>query len=131
MKNSTIRKCLAALLATVAIGATFSAHASTFTIGGSGNTFTITRTGDTSAAETVLYRTVPLSAFPGKHYTATSGTLTFARNQTSTNVTVSVLSLSASDLVYKYQTDTKRYYRLEVTDRAGDFLADRDSNVTS
>ena len=131
MKIFTFRNTLAALLAAVAIGATLPAHASTFTVGGSGNTFTITRTGDTSAAETVLYRTVPLSAFPGKHYTATSGTLTFAPNQTSTNVTVSVLSLSASDLVYKYQTDTKRYYRLEVTDRAGDFLDGRDSTVTS
>lgn len=56
-----------------------SAAASTFSVSGSGNTFIVTRSGEgTNAAETVRYRTVPLSAFPGQHYTATNGVLAFA-----------------------------------------------------
>ena len=50
-----------------------SAAAGTFSVTGSGSTFTITRSGDTNAAETVRYRTVPLTAFPGQHYTKMTG----------------------------------------------------------
>ena len=78
MKMPLFRKTVAAMIAAVAASAILPAAASTFTVGGSGNNFTISRTGDTSAAETVLYRTVPLSAFPGQHYTEKGGTLVFA-----------------------------------------------------
>ena len=76
MKTPAFRKTVAALLA--AACATLTVHASTFTVGGSGNNFIITRTGDTSAAETVRYRTVSLSALAGQHFTDKSGLLTFA-----------------------------------------------------
>ena len=81
MKMPLFRKTVAAMIAAVAASAILPAAASTFTVGGSGNNFTISRTGDTSAAETVLYRTVPLSAFPGQHYTEKGGTLVFAPGQ--------------------------------------------------
>ncbi len=111
---------LAALLLSAA-----SAPASTFSVSGSGNSFTISRNGDTSAAETVLYRTVPLSAFPGQHYTAKSGTLAFAPYQTSTNVVVSESSPTAGTS-YAYQTTGSRAYRFEVTDANGFPLVSRD-----
>jgi len=57
-------KCL--VTAALATGLAALAHASTFTIGGSGNTFIVTRD-DTTAAETVNYRTVSLSAYAGQH----------------------------------------------------------------
>ena len=79
--GSAGRLALPAMIAAVAACAILPARASTFTVGGSGNNFTISRTGDTSAAETVLYRTVPLSAFPGQHYTEKGGTLVFAPGQ--------------------------------------------------
>ena len=66
------------LLAAVAMVAS-PTWASTFTVSGTGNTFTITRSGEgTNVAETVLYRTVSLSAYAGQHFTAKSGTLDFA-----------------------------------------------------
>jgi hypothetical protein len=94
------------LLAAAALGAALPAQASTFSVGGSGNTFTISRTGDTSTAETVLYRTVPLSAFPGQHYTEKGGMLVFAPGQTGTNITVSAASMSND--AYRFQTGTSR-----------------------
>ena len=106
-----------ALLAAVATSATLPASASTFTVGGSGNNFTISRTGDTSAAETVHYRTVPLSAFPGQHYTEKGGTLVFAPGQTGTNITVSAASMSND--AYRFQTGTSRSYRFEILDEGG------------
>ena len=66
-----------------------SAAAGTFSVTGSGSSFTISRSGDTNAAETVLYRTVPLSAFPGQHFTAASDSISFAPGQTTTNIVVS------------------------------------------
>ena len=118
-----------ALFAAAALGAALPAQASTFTVGGSGNNFTITRLGDTSAAETVYYRTVPLSAFPGQHYTEKGGTLVFAPGQTGTNITVSAASMSND--AYRFQTGTSRSYRFELTDRAGALLASKDGSVSS
>ena len=115
---------LAALLLSAA-----SAPASTFSVSGSGNSFTISRSGDTSAAETVLYRTVPLSAFPGQHYTAKSGTLAFAPGQTSTNITVSAASMS--NAAYMYQTDASRAYCLEILDEGGFWITNATRSVSS
>ena len=112
-----IRSALAALAIAVPMCAALPAQASTFTVGGSGNTFTVSRSGDTSAAETVHYRTVPLSAFPGQHYTEKSGTLVFAPGQTGTNITVSAASMS--NAAYMYQTDASRTYRFEILDEGG------------
>ena len=127
-KSATI-KAIASLLAVPALGAALPAQASTFTVGGSGSNFTITRLGDTSAAETVHYRTVPLSAFPGQHYMEKSGTLVFAPGQTGTNITVSAASMSND--AYRFQTGTSRSYRFELTDRAGALLASKDGSVSS
>ena len=79
MKMPLLSKMFAAMIAAVAACAILPAHASRFIVRGSGNTFTISRSGaGVAAAETVRYRTVPLSAFPGQHYTEKGGTLVFA-----------------------------------------------------
>ncbi len=125
-----IRRALAALaIAVPALGAVLPAQASTFTVGGSGNNFSITRHGDTSAAETVHYRTVPLSAFPGQHYTEKSGTLVFAPGQTGTNITVSAASMS--NAAYMYQTDASRTYRFEILDEGGFPITNATRSVTT
>ena len=112
-----IRSALAALaIAAAALGAALPAQASTFTVGGSGNTFIVTRD-DTTAAETVNYRTVSLSAYAGQHYTAKSGTLTFAAGQTA--VTNFVTEKTPTIDAYKFQTTTQRSYRFELTDEGG------------
>ena len=127
MKNHTLRSAIAAVLAIAGIAA---AQASTFSVGGSGNTFTVSRTGEgTNTAETVLYRTVPLSAFPGQHYTEKSGAITLLPGVTSTNVTVTTCSPSSD--VYRYQTgSTSRSYRFEVTDGSGVFIGGRNASVS-
>ena len=75
-------KRIARLLMLAAIAAAVPAYAETaWTVAhatsGSNTTFTVTRN-DSSAAETVLFRTVGLSAFAGQHFAATNGTLAFA-----------------------------------------------------
>ena len=119
MKPS-IRSLIAPLLLAAA-----SAPASTFTVTSSGSTFTITRSGDTSASETVRYRTIPLTAYPGQHYTAKSDTLVFAPGQTSTNIAVSEPSSTTIE-AYRYQTGGRRSYRFDVTDEKGFPLASCD-----
>ena len=117
----TIVFCVAA-----AALAALSARASTFTVSNSGsNQFKITRSGATNIAETVRYRTVPLSAFPGKHYTEKSGVLTFDVGETNKSVSVAELSLpsSSSDVAYTYQNGTQRSYRFELTDSVGFYIA--------
>lgn len=91
-------------------------------------TFTITRS-ETGYAQTVLYRTVSLSAYAGQHYTATSGSISFDDDDDTKTVTVSELTPSGS---YKYQNGTtNRKYSFEVTDRAGFILASADRTMTN
>ena len=122
MNNSTIRKSLVAMLAAIATSAILSAHASNFTItsttSGSTTKFIVSRN-DTTAAETVNLRTVPLSAYPGQHFTAKSGTLTFAAGQSA--VTNTVTEGTPTSNAYKFQNGGSRSYRFELTD-AGGFL---------
>ena len=61
----------------------------TFSVTGSGNAFTITRSGGTDGVQTVYYRTVNGSAIGGTHFEHTYGTLTFA-DGSSTSQTVTV-----------------------------------------
>ena len=129
-------RVLAVVLTIVALMVGQSAWAaSTFTIDASYNsnthktTFTITRTGNTDAAETVLYRTASLSAIEGQHFTAASGTLNFVADETSKTVTVTE-STPGTD-AYKYQTAANRTYRFEVTDLGGYILASRDRTITN
>ena len=94
----------------------------------SGSKFTISRSGDTSMAETICYRTVSLTAFAGQHFTDTSGQLTFDANEDSKDVTVSELTPNDA---YKYQDGLTREYRFEVTDEGGFLLADCDRVITT
>lgn len=83
-------------------------------------TYTITRT-EKTYAQTVLYRTVGLSAYAGQNFIATSGSLAFTAGQASKTVTVTEKNPANA---YKYQNgSTNRSYKLEVTDRAGYLLA--------
>ena len=85
-------KVLALVLTIAALAAGQSAWAaSTWSVTSSTSsgitTFTITRS-ESTAAETVHYRTVSLSAIEGQHFTAVSGTLNFAADETSKTVSV-------------------------------------------
>jgi hypothetical protein len=61
--------------------------------GGTSNaTFTVTRTGSLSQTVTVQYATADGSAKAGSDYTATSGALSFAPNEPSKTIAVSILS---------------------------------------
>ena len=125
-------KVLALVLTIAALAAGQSAWAaSTFSVTSSTSagitTFTITRSENT-AAETVYYRTVSLSAIEGQHFTAVSGSLTFTAGQTSK--TVSVTEAAPSDAVYKVYSSASRQYRFELLDLDGTVIAQRDRNVS-
>ena len=95
-----------------------------------GSTFRITRpTSHVGTTETVKYRTVSLSAYAGQHYTAVSGDVAFGVNDTYKEVTVTENSPTTD--AYKYQTGTKRKYRLDVTDQGGFHLAHCDREITT
>ena len=132
MTTETLTKKVLALVLTIAalaVGQSSAHAASTFTVTNSGNTFTITRAGNTAVSETVNYRTVSLSAIEGQHFTAATGTLTFAADETSKTITVTEKTPSAD--AYKYQTASSRTYRFEVTDLGGYVLAYKDRSITS
>ena len=126
-----IRTVFAALLAAAATGAAIPAYASAFTVTSATSagitTFTITRSGSV-ASETVYYRTVSLSALEGQHFTAVSGSLTFAVGQTSK--TVSVTEAAPSDAVYKVYSSASRQYRFELLDLDGTVITQCNRNVS-
>lgn len=66
---------------------------------GTANVFTVTLSGQTTAAVTVNYATSSGSATSGTDFTSASGTLTFAPNTTTLTQTVSVATLD--DLVFE------------------------------
>ena len=103
--------------------------ACTFNVTNSGSTFTITRSGNTSVAESVSYRTVSLSAIEGQHFTAKSGMLDFAADETVKTVTVTESTPGTE--VYKYQEANSRSYRFEVLDKDGYVLAAVDRSITT
>ncbi len=112
---------------------------------GSETTFTISRSGDTSISETVIYRFVGLSAYAGQHFVvskingnsiatsqqtaALSGTFTFASSETSKSVTIK--EMAAVTAAYTYQNGTTRSYKLEVTDQGGFLLKEQARNFTT
>ena len=132
MKQNRIFHIIALAIVLLA-GQVSASAASTFSVtsatSGTTTTFTVTRTGDTSAAETVLYRTVSLSAYAGIHFTEKNGSLIFDAGQTSKTVTVSESFSNVN--AFKYQVGTTRTYRFEVTDWAGAILAYRDRSMTT
>ena len=93
-------------------------------------TFTITRS-ESTAAETVHYRTVSLSALEGQHFNAVSGTLTFAADETSKTVTVTDRTATS---MFKYAASSGssgyRQYRFEVLDDGGFQLAFKDREIS-
>ncbi|MBR1498817.1 MAG: hypothetical protein IJ615_04205 [Bacteroidaceae bacterium] len=117
-------------IAALAVGHGSVWAASTFTVtsstSGTTTTFTINRSGDTSVAETVRYRTVSLSAMEGQNFNAVSGTLNFAADETSK--TVSVTERTATGM-FQYAAGSGgsgyRQYRFEVLDANGFLLAYR------
>ena len=121
------------LLLTVLTAVT--AWASTFTVTNNGNVFTITRNG--SGNETVYYRTVSLSAFPGENYNEAVGTLTFTGTETQKTVTITEIDPSTYldpdhdtyNLLYIIQTTLGRSYRFEVFNSNGEILAYTDREM--
>ena len=128
---------ISALLLVVAMTFGANAWAQSFTIeashdnGTNKTTFTITRSGNNLPEQTINYRTVNLSAFAEQHYTAVSGTFTFAANATSTSVQVQEKTATqVSDEKYRYQSGTTRSYRFEVLDVNGFELAYKTQSIT-
>ena len=122
-------KVLALVLTIAALAVGQSAWAAstwsvTSSTSGTTTTFTINRSGDTSIAETVRYRTVSLSALEGQNFNAVSGTLNFAADETSK--TVSVTERTATGM-FQYAAGSGssgyRLYRFEVLDANGFLLA--------
>ena len=131
-KSLSLHKVLAALLTMAALFAGQQAFAtSTFTVSVTGNSawFTINRTGNTSIAETVSYRTVSLSALAGKHFTEMIGQVTFAANETSKTILVDETAIADVEVNYRYHDGTSRKYRFEVLDKDGSVLASTDRTI--
>ena len=123
------------LLLLLTVLTAMTAWASTFTVTNNGNTFTITRT--SSGTETVYYRTVSLSAFPGENYSEAVGTLTFTGTETQKTVTITEIDPSTYldpdhdtyELLYIIQTTLGRSYRFEVFNGNGEILAYTDREM--
>ncbi len=132
MKKSIFRSTAAATIAVAGLALCHHAHASKFTVTssslGSDARFIVTRD-DTTAAETVNYRTVSLSAYAGQHYTAKSGTLTFPAGQSA--VTNTVTETTPSSDAYKFQTGSSRSYRFELTDVGGFLVTNATRTLTT
>ena len=124
---NTIFLALAFLL--VSTFALYAGTGSTWSLRIEGNDFVITRGGNTSCEETVLYRTVSLSAIAGQHFTDTSGEVTFGPGDTEKRVTVKTKTPSVDN--YKYQVGSERSFRFEVTEPGGTVLATKDRTITT
>ena len=124
------KSLISLLIVTLTVGQSVWA-ASTFTVTNTSGTskFVITRTSNTSATETVNYRTVSLSAIAGQHFTVKTGTLTFDAIHNSREVEVTE-NTPGTD-AYKYQNGTSRKYRFEVLDQGGFRLAYTDRTITT
>ena len=132
MKSLTkrINRVLAVLLTTIAltVGQGHVWAASTWTVTNDGNVFTITRS-ESGTAETVKYRTISLTALADQHFTETNGTLEFAADEVSKQVTVTETAVSDLAVKYRYQTSTSRSYRFEVLNTGGAELAHCDRAI--
>ncbi len=134
MKTRIFRSTFAAMIAVAGLVMCHSAHASTFSVTrastNTNTTFTITRSGaGIDSAETVIYRTVSLSAYANQHFVAISNSFTFAAGETSKQVVVAYKSPNSIDVVSRYQTSNSRAFRLEVIDAGGFKLASGDSEI--
>ena len=120
------------VLAAVAILAAAVRAETTWTVtsatSGPTTTFTVTRD-RSSTAETVLFRTVGLSAFAGQHFAATNGTLAFAAGESAKSMAVTERTPSVD--AYKFQIGSTRSYRFEVLNTSGFLLAGAVREMTS
>ena len=97
---------------------------------GNTTTFTVHRSGTNLPAQTVRYRTVSVSAIAGQQFTDKSGILSFDANEESQSVDVTE-SIDNVDEQYHYQyLSASRYYRFEVTDYDGYYLAHLDRDIS-
>ena len=96
------------------------------------NVFTITRN-NTDTVEIVKYRTVSGSAMAGIHFTAVEDTLIFKKGKDTRTITVNETDIKKVNLLYRYQKNSTRRYRLEVLDMGGFYICDcnRDINYGS
>lgn len=138
VEHNNMNKTIAIFALAAAVTSTvITASASTFDISGSGNSFSVTRSGEgTNTAETVYYRAVGLTAYAGQHFIipsvaspAASVALAFGAGET--NRLISVEERTPSATAYKFQTGTSRAYRLEVVDEGGFLLASCDRAMTA
>ena len=135
-RHLTLSKALTAVLLFMGIAFGQSAFAeSAWTINSSYNnitkktTFTIKRS-EYTYPQTVLYRTVGLSAYAGKHYAAVSGELNFAANDSIKEIEVTE-NYNLTDNAYKFQNGSTRTYLFEVTDKGGFLLATKQRDMTT
>jgi hypothetical protein len=123
-------KVLAALLTMSALAVGQQAWASSFTVEFSNGQFIISRS-SYSTEETIMYRTVSLSAIAGVHFTEVSGTYTFPKNSTQPlRVSVNEMSPSTVNGAFLYHhNSTYRSYLFEVVDLSGYLLASTQRNI--
>ena len=133
MKNKIFAAAVIALLAFGQVGRAENGWDIQTSTSGSVTTFTISRT-NMAVAETVKYRFVNLSVYAGQHYNVTqvngessgelSGNLTFAAGDD--KKIIKVTESTATTYAYKYQaTNSKRSYKLELTDVGGFYLTEK------
>ena len=92
--------------------------------------FTITRT-DASAAETVKYRTVSLTAVAGRHFEEKTGEVTFDTGVYTKYVEVNELDLDDAGSIYRYATPYLTHnFRFEVLDQSGAELTHCDRTLS-
>ena len=140
MKKEYLKSRILALVLTIAALAvgqtvcadqTWSVTYDTETIGDNRYTvFTVTRT-ETTAEETVKYRTVSLTALAGKYFTEKTGELSFAAGDATKMVKIDEQDLSDADLIYNYWSSGNQYrfYRFEVLSQSGAELAHCDRPI--
>ena len=135
-KSATI-KAIASLLAAVVLSAALPAQASVFSVTNSNNRFFVSRS-DASTTETVYYRLVALSAYPGKHFAAQNPLqyhMTFPVNMRENSVDIQEYSADVIDRAFLYyldngETGSSRTYRFEVYNEDGVQLATANRTIT-
>ncbi|MCR4613125.1 MAG: hypothetical protein K5778_03905, partial [Bacteroidaceae bacterium] len=134
MKTTThFRQVLVLLLtlAAMAVGQS-EALASNWTVYGSESTTTLyilVNRDHQDYDETIYYRVVSLSAIDGQHFTAVYGSKTISAGDNATSFEVPLINPTVE--AFKYQSGTKRRFRVEILDRAGFVLATYNYDKTS
>ena len=108
-----------------------------FTVTASGNTFTVSRSIKPSSGQNtlprqiVIVRTVDMTAIGGVHFYPQYGTLIFNEGEQSKSFSVTEFtSDEIRDVVYRYQSNKTREYRVEVLDEQGFLLASTKRQIT-